>query len=106
MCCVKGKEGYLLIENPNGVPFGDPAAALLSNKVWIAPPPMPVYENATITCNHCHQVFLKNSHRKRERAWCWSCDRYLCDRCAALRAVIGCRTMAEVLERYEKMVLA
>lgn len=42
---------------------------------------------ATVGCNHCGGVWLVNHFRTRERHYCRSCDKYLCDICAAVSAM-------------------
>lgn len=39
------------------------------------------HELKTITCNHCSTQLIVNPWRTRERAWCKSCDHYICDGC-------------------------
>ena len=45
-----------------------------------------VFESATIMCEHCHQMLIKNLNRERERAFCMQCGgAYICDLCDAER---------------------
>ena len=102
---AKQKLGYLYVENPNNLPLVTPEsvdAAIRTGKQVIVPPSeMTVYEADLLTCGHCNKQMLKNPHRKRDREWCFSCDRYLCDApnggCAALKYVVGCQTMRRLL---------
>lgn len=78
----RAREGFLLIDNrhaagPGGVRF---------------------LEAATTTCSHCQRQIVRNPARERERAWCRSCDSYICDECEALRAVAGCKTFHAKLD--------
>ena len=104
---MKQRAGYLHVQNPNGVPFFglDEEGARRSGRMWIAPPIMTTYEAETLRCNHCENQFLKNSHRKRDRHWCWNCDKYICDRCANIRKVAGCVTMRSILDREATKVI-
>jgi len=40
-------------------------------------------EIPTLVCWHCASTVVLNPFRKRERAYCPSCDRYICDTCKA-----------------------
>ena len=55
-------------------------------------------EIATLTCNHCQRQILKRLDRTREREWCYSCDKYICDPCAAVRQVVGCVTFRSIID--------
>ena len=45
-----------------------------------------LFEAATMTCQHCHAVVIKNPGRDRERALCMMCaGAYICDLCDAER---------------------
>lgn len=39
----------------------------------------------TIQCHHCSVTVVLNPERKRERALCHACDRYICDPCSYAR---------------------
>jgi len=39
-------------------------------------------ENHTMSCSHCGGVVVLNPQRIRARAYCRSCDHYICDDCA------------------------
>lgn len=60
-----------------------------------------VVERATITCSHCQRQMFRNPTRERERAYCRSCDHYICDECKAIEAVAGCRTFAKFINRLD-----
>jgi hypothetical protein len=84
------REGYLLIDNrhapgPDGTTF---------------------MEAATITCSHCQQQLIRNPARTRDREWCSNCDKYICDRCSAVRAIAGCKTFAQFMDEQDKLYLA
>ena len=59
-----------------------------------------VFESAMAVCGHCGADVVLNPNRTRERGWCWSCDKYLCDGCTTLRTVSGvpCKPMAQQLD--------
>lgn len=40
-----------------------------------------VYETGLLNCRHCGNDVLLHPMRTRERAWCMSCDAYICDDC-------------------------
>jgi hypothetical protein len=40
-----------------------------------------VFEAPTMGCNHCGTVVIINPSRTRDRAYCPSCDHYICDNC-------------------------
>jgi len=60
-------------------------------------------EAATITCSHCQRQLLRNPARERERAWCPSCDRYICDDCNAVRLVAGCKTFRQLMDENDSL---
>lgn len=101
------QKSYLYISNGEG-PAPDPTFVDKTSKaaglVTIVAPGKEK-EWSTITCSHCQQTFLFNSLRRRSREWCWNCDHYICDRCAALRTVAGCKTFKQVLDEHERLVL-
>jgi hypothetical protein len=43
-------------------------------------------EMHTMSCSHCSGVVVLNPLRIRARAYCRSCDHYICDSCAAAAA--------------------
>lgn len=96
-------EGQLLIENRHA-PLPDPVQierlGRATGKLIIAPQ-SPVYEVATVTCSHCHTIVIIRGERQRPRAWCWKCDRYICDRCVLLAKLHGCRPFAAVLDALD-----
>ncbi len=40
-----------------------------------------LFETKTNHCSHCGTVVIMNPLRTRERAYCRSCDKYICDNC-------------------------
>lgn len=83
----KTREGYLLLDHTAspGVP-GLPA----------------YFEAATIKCKHCEKILIRNPARTRERAYCPSCDRYICDECEVVRRIEGCKTFDEKIDQHLK----
>lgn len=62
-----------------------------------------MFEASTFTCTHCCRVIVMNPLRTRERAWCWSCDRYICDTCGAAMAATGaCMPFAKIVEQVQE----
>ena len=83
------REGYLLIDNRLAPPS----------------PGVPRFmEAATSTCSHCQQQVVRNPSRQRARAWCSSCDSYICDRCESIRMVNGCKPFDAVLNELSRNV--
>jgi hypothetical protein len=56
-------------------------------------------EVATLTCAHCHTIYVLNPQRTRERGWCWKCDQYLCDKpgCNA-----GCHPVNKLFDKIQE----
>lgn len=69
-------EGELLIDHR----AGDGTIAVPAGRRFEAP---------TITCSHCQAIVIVNPDRQRPRAYCRECDRYICDKCEAVRASPG-----------------
>jgi hypothetical protein len=86
---MSAREGYLLIDNRHA-PGPDGTTYL---------------EAATITCSHCQRQMIRSLERQREREWCWNCDHYICDRCAAVRSVAGCQTFKAFMEQQDRLIL-
>jgi hypothetical protein len=58
-----------------------------------------LFEAATFTCKHCQRVVVMNPNRTREREYCRGCNHYICDNCAAVKAVTKqCKTFDQVLD--------
>lgn len=56
-------------------------------------------EADTLTCSHCQRVVVLSPTRKRERARCAKCSRYICDFCEAHRVQTGeCLMMRKQME--------
>jgi hypothetical protein len=94
-------ENYLQIDAGLGVP----AELLIS--VGLAPElGRGRHELATFTCSHCCQQLIVNPWRTRERAWCRSCDHYICDNCKADQVAKGgaCKPMRFVIEEVAEAV--
>lgn len=101
MTSKRSHEGYLLLDNRNGM--GVPDAMLQEHGL----PPgagRGLFEAPTYTCSHCQTVVILNPMRNRERAYCSSCDHYLCDGCGAARAVQGggrCKTFKQLIDEVQ-----
>jgi hypothetical protein len=67
----------------------------------------PMIESATLTCSHCQFQVILNPARSRERHYCPSCDRYICDGCEFERVHLGrkCYTFKQRMDDFEKSVL-
>lgn len=84
MASLTRKEGYLLIDHRASP--GVPESVAL--QVGLDPMGLRggrMLENATLHCEHCGGVFLKNPERVRERHYCRHCDGYICDSCDGKR---------------------
>ena len=57
-------------------------------------------EADTFTCAHCEAQIVRNPTRERARHHCYACDRYICDACAPLYAVAGCKPLAKVIDEH------
>lgn len=58
------------------------------------------FETDVASCSHCQAQILLNPTRKRARAYCRSCDRYVCDTCAAVMQNAGgtCSPFAKTVD--------
>lgn len=101
---LRSREGYLLIDNSNGPGVSEEQLAMLPRKHELeAVSEGKKFESATITCSHCHRIFLRNPARKRERAYCMKCDHYICDWCGAEAGrTRECRPMNAVLDEIQE----
>lgn len=64
-----------------------------------------VYEAATKTCSHCQKVVIMSPTRKRERATCHKCGRYICDSCSGALFQTGeCRMVRATLDRLQEKI--
>lgn len=93
-------EGYLLIDHRNSPGLTDEQVAAAG-----LPPGagQGVFEAPTLTCSHCQTIVVLNPGRRRERAYCPSCDRYLCDACGALYALKReCRNIFKRLDEVQE----
>lgn len=57
------------------------------------------FEAPSKTCPHCNVVVILNPKRTRDRAYCASCDSYICDRCGAIMAATGvCKPFDKIID--------
>lgn len=70
MSSKKRFEGYLLTDHRSGP--GIPGLGFANSSV---------VEVATLWCCHCSACFVPNPDRDRQRGYCRTCDKYLCDPC-------------------------
>jgi hypothetical protein len=83
----KRNQGYLELDHRNspGLPEDFLARRHLPKEAGRG-----VYEAETFTCGHHPGVVIVAPERmRRERVTCWKCDRWLCDRCAAIHKATG-----------------
>ena len=80
-------EGYVKIDHRDSPGFSEGERAGAGLPVAMPIGRGTVFEAPTFTCPHCQTVVIINPLRTRERAYCASCDRNVCDSCgAAMRA--------------------
>ncbi len=67
-----------------------------------------MFEGSFVSCSHCQATVILNRDRTRERAYCRSCDHYICDTCANVAATTSTphrsfkQIIDEVLASVEK----
>lgn len=97
MSSLKRFEGYLLTDHSQG-----PGMQFYSHTVHspIYYPKETKIEQATLWCKHCSASFLPNPDRERQRAYCRTCDAYMCDPCAhtAKKPDYVHRTIYDIME--------
>lgn len=103
----RSREGYLLIDHRNspGLSAADQAAIDLACQ-GASPVDLRggrVHEAPTFTCSHCQTIVILNPLRTRDRQWCHTCDRYLCDACGLTYKLSGgtCRSFLDVINRLQ-----
>lgn len=71
---------------------------LIDNRLAPPEPGFPRFlEAGTITCTQCQKQMIRNPERMRERAHCSKCG-YLCDGCAVLHKLNGCKPFSKVID--------
>ena len=73
MSTLKRHEGYLMVDHRASPGLDKPGMGEGS-----------IFEAPTLGCAHCATVVVMNPNRKRARAYCAKCDRYICDNCAVV----------------------
>lgn len=105
----RSQEGYVEIDHRYSPGLPPHLAALAYPEV---PHPLlgpaATLEAPTMGCSHCQAIVVLNPARTRERAWCRTCDAYLCDQCgAAQKAGAPCKTFEQlVVETQEQAARA
>jgi len=78
------RESYLMVDHRvgPGIPEG-----YFEKRGWDQPsiPGGALFEGAVLVCLHCQRHVIKNPKRQRERAYCPSCNGFVCDGCDAQR---------------------
>lgn len=87
----KKSEGYVLIDHRSSPGLGPRGTHLGEGSV---------FEAKVKKCNHCQRLSVINPLRMRERAYCPSCDEYICDPCEIVRVASGyqCKPYDKVIE--------
>lgn len=80
----RSAEGYVLIDHRNS-PGITPEFIRANNLDAPAVGAGQVFESALNVCGHCGADVILNPKRTREREWCFTCDKYICDGCGASR---------------------
>ena len=93
--------GYLLIDNRFGPGVSEEFVRANAPPDTAFAPEGSIFEGATLTCSHCHQVFLKNPLRERERNFCRKCSHYVCDN-PACHPAHGCLTLNQVIDEMQE----
>ncbi len=94
------KEGAILIDHKDSPGLTDE----MTHRAGLPPGAgHGVFEAPTFTCPHCCAVVIMNPDRRRDRAYCAKCDRYICDRCGAAMALSGeCKPFAKIVEEVQE----
>ena len=98
------KEGYLFLDHSN-------SPGMTEAEVHCAglPPGAGhgIFEAPTYTCSHCCTVVILNPNRRRDRAYCIKCNRYICDQCGAIMAHTGkCLSFEQVCDEVREAASA
>jgi hypothetical protein len=107
MPSLRANEGYMIVDHrySPGIPkeledFWVAQGKILPGEVV---PSGMVHETGLQTCSHCQRVLIMNPLRQRERHLCPTCYHYICDRCAAIRAVDHtCHNIYRVLDELQE----
>jgi|ERR1700722_1281081 len=94
------REGYLQIDHRNSPGLSE-ADVRESDGRAVAVRSGQNFESATLTCGHCQNQIIRNPGRLRDRAYCRSCDHYICDTCEGVRVRAGgrCDSFAKLLDQ-------
>lgn len=94
------KEGYLFLDHRDSPGLNDETMLRAGMPVGAG---HGVFEAPTFTCSHCTRVVIMNPNRRRDRAYCSKCDRYICDDCGAAMAVSGvCKPFRQIVEEVQE----
>ena len=95
----RNKEGYLLIDHRASPGMSGTVGGPVVGENAL-------FEAATITCSHCRAIVIVNPDRTRPRAYCRSCDHYICDVCGKALQVTGiCRPFKQVIEDVQELAI-
>lgn len=94
------KEGYLILDHRDSPGLSDEA----THRAGLPPGAgRGVFEAPTYTCSHCCRVVVLNPNRRRDRAYCSRCDRYICDVCGAEMSRSGiCKPFKQLVEEIQE----
>lgn len=96
----RSHEGYLMLDHRASPGFTKEQAQKLGYRPEHVQEGK-LFEAPTMGCHHCGTVVLINPDRKRDRAYCPHCDRYVCDNCELERKLPNYvhRTQRQKLEQ-------
>ena len=94
------KEGYLLMDHRDSPGLPDEMVVRAGMPVGCG---QGRQEMPTFTCTHCCRVVIMNPNRRRDRAYCSKCDRYICDVCGAAMAASGvCKPFSQIVDEVQE----
>lgn len=77
--------GYTIIDHRDSPGVTPEDLAHIAGGMAFAVPGGKVGECDVLGCGHCQAQVVKHPQRVRPRGYCPKCDRYVCDRCEAIR---------------------
>lgn len=99
--------GYLLIDHRNspGVTPDFIRSCGKDPKDFLVVGEGKVLESDTLTCSHCQKVVLMSPTRKRARAMCGKCNKFICDECSGSLFMTGeCTSVRVTIEKKQEQI--
>lgn len=98
----RNAEGYLMIDH-------SASPGVTDEDMRRANPELPagagsgMFETPMVCCSHCQKMLVVNPMRTRDRAYCRSCDAYICDECGIVATLHGeCRPFRRVMDEAQE----